>query len=70
MSKGISHLVAAMTIEIGAELSNLIAGVVVAKAGYNAGFLMLAAISIVAVAIFWFKVTETKPGSSSQPTPV
>lgn len=47
-------------IGIGAGLSNLVAGVVVDQAGYDAGFLMLAAIAVVAVAVFWFKVPETK----------
>ncbi|QKQ73158.1 MFS transporter [Nostoc sp. TCL240-02] len=45
---------------IGAGLSNLLAGVVVQRAGYNAGFLMLAAIAAVALAVFWLCVPETK----------
>jgi len=50
----------ATSIGIGAGLSNLLAGFVVQKAGYNVGFLMLAAIAAVALAVFWFFVPETK----------
>lgn len=49
----------ATSIGIGAGLSNLLAGFVVQKAGYNVGFLMLAAIAAVALAVFWFFVPET-----------
>jgi predicted MFS family arabinose efflux permease len=45
---------------IGAGLSNLLAGLVVQRAGYNAGFLMLAAIAMVALIVFWLCVPETK----------
>lgn len=47
-------------IGIGAGLSNLMAGFIVQKAGYNVGFLTLAAIAAVATAVFWFLVPETK----------
>lgn len=47
-------------IGIGAGLSNLLAGFVVLHAGYNFGFLMLAAIAVVATWVFWFLVPETK----------
>lgn len=50
-------------IGIGAGLSNLIAGFVVQKTGYNSAFLMLAAIALVALAVFWFLVPETKVNS-------
>jgi Nucleoside H+ symporter. len=40
--------------------SNLLAGFVAKNAGYNASFLMLAAIATVASAVFWFLVPETK----------
>jgi predicted MFS family arabinose efflux permease len=50
---------------IGAGLSNVLAGIVVQKAGYNAGFLMLAAIAALALAVFWFYVPETKSGLSA-----
>ena len=52
-------------IGIGAALSNILAGFVVGIAGYNAGFLTLAVISLVAVAVFWFAVPETKAGYNS-----
>lgn len=45
---------------IGGFLSNLMAGFLVQKAGYNVGFLVLAAIAAVAVAVFWFFVPESK----------
>lgn len=45
---------------IGAALSNILAGYVVHTAGYNAGFLMLAAIAAVAFLVFWWFVPETK----------
>jgi predicted MFS family arabinose efflux permease len=57
-------------IGIGAGLSNLVAGVFVQKAGYNAGFLLLAAIAVVATATFWFTVPETKSKPSPKLAPV
>ncbi len=45
---------------IGASLSNLLAGFVAKNAGYNVAFLMLAAIAVGALAVFWFFVPETK----------
>jgi MFS family permease len=56
----------ATSIGIGAGLSNLLAGFVVQKAGYNVGFLMLAAIATVALAVFWFLVPETKEEQKKQ----
>ncbi len=56
----------ATSIGIGAGLSNLIAGFVVQKAGYNVGFLMLAAIAVVALGVFWFLVSETKDAQNSK----
>ena len=57
-------------IGIGAGLSNLLAGFVVQQAGYNAGFLLLAAIALVALGVFWFAVPETKTKSLLQRAPV
>ncbi len=44
---------------IGASLSVLISGFIVARAGYNAAFLTLAAVALVALGVFWFFVPET-----------
>lgn len=46
-------------IGIGNGCSNLLAGFVANKVGYNAGFLTLVAISVGALAFFWFFVPET-----------
>lgn len=56
----------ATCIGIGAGLSNLLAGFVVQKGGYNVGFLMLAGIAAVALAVFWFLVPETKQEKSQK----
>ncbi|MBP5974730.1 MFS transporter [Brasilonema sp. CT11] len=53
-------------IGIGAGLSNLLAGFVVEKAGYNTAFLGLAAIAAVATVIFWMLVPETKSSHKAQ----
>jgi MFS family permease len=45
---------------IGASLSTIIAGYIVKAHGYNAGFFFLMSIAIIALAVFWFFVTETK----------
>ncbi|MEH1852221.1 MAG: MFS transporter [Nostoc sp.] len=54
---------------IGAGLSNVLAGFVVKSAGYNVGFLILAAIAVVALAVFWFCVPETKTGVHRKASP-
>ena len=46
---------------IGAALSLLMTGFVVKAAGYNAGFLMLAAIAVVALAFYALAMPETRP---------
>lgn len=48
-------------IEVGAGLSNLLAGFVVKSSAYNVGFLILAALAVVALRVFWFFVPATKP---------
>ena len=47
-------------IGLGGFLSNLMAGFLVQKAGYNVGFLTLAAITVVALAVLLFFVPESK----------
>jgi MFS family permease len=49
---------------IGAFLSNFIAGFVVKNLGYNVGFLILAAIAVAGLALFYLAMPETK---ASQP---
>jgi predicted MFS family arabinose efflux permease len=49
----------ATAIGIGASLSNLLTGLIVQQAGYNAGFLFLAAIAVAALVVFWQFVPET-----------
>ncbi|MEH1776447.1 MFS transporter [Nostoc sp.] len=56
-------------IGVGAGLSNVLAGFVVKSAGYNVGFLILAAIAVVALAVFWFCVPETKTGVNRKASP-
>ncbi|MHC5824958.1 MAG: MFS transporter [Nostoc sp.] len=56
-------------IGIGAGLSNVLAGFVVKSAGYNVGFLILAAIAVVALAVFWFCVPETKTAVNTKASP-
>jgi MFS family permease len=50
---------------IGSGLGNLLAGFVANKFGYTAGLLMLAAIGLGALAVFWFFVPETKERKAS-----
>jgi MFS family permease len=58
----------ATAIGIGASLSNLLTGLIVEQAGYNAGFLFLSAIAVAALVVFWQFVPETN--QSQQATPV
>lgn len=45
---------------VGASLSNAVAGAIVQRAGFNAGFLSLAVIAALATALFWFFMPETQ----------
>jgi hypothetical protein len=48
-----------MTVSTRAGRRNVLAEVMVQRAGYNAS-LLLAAIAVIALAVFWFYVPETK----------
>jgi sugar phosphate permease len=45
---------------IGASSSNLLGGKVVQQLGYQAGFVTMAAIAALALAVFWVAMPETK----------
>jgi MFS family permease len=45
---------------VGASLSNAVAGWIVQRAGFNAGFLFLAGVAAVATALFWLFMPETQ----------
>jgi MFS family permease len=51
---------------VGAGLSNLVAGFVVKGAGFDAGFIMLAAIAAVGSVFFAIAMPETRPSTSQQ----
>jgi len=53
-------------IGLGGFLSNLMAGFLVQKAGYNVGFLTLAAIAVVAFVVLLFFVPESKTGKTGK----
>lgn len=59
----------ATAVGIGASLSNLLTGYVVAARGYNAGFLMLAGVAVVALLVYLFAVPETKPNDEPDAPP-
>jgi MFS family permease len=48
---------------IGASLSTSISGLVVEKLGYTAGFLSVTTVGLIAVAILWIFMPETKPSA-------
>ena len=54
---------------IGSALSNLAAGYVVQAWGYQAGFLCLAGVAAMALALFYYAMPETKDAVSYHPTP-
>ncbi|HEY4309667.1 MAG TPA: MFS transporter [Pirellulales bacterium] len=51
----------ATAIGLGAAASQFLAGIVVDRLGFDAGFLFLSGIAVLAVAVFLFKVPETSP---------
>ena len=51
---------------IGATLSTTLTGLVAGNFGRTAGFLLVAAMALAAVAIIWFFVPETKPSKPSK----
>jgi hypothetical protein len=53
---------------LGAAISNIVAGDIASKAGYNFAFLFLSAIAAMAIVIFWSFMPETLPdrGQSTQ----
>ncbi len=53
-----------MAVGIGASLSNAVAGAIVHRSGYAAGFLSLAGIAAFATAILWLAMPETRPAGS------
>jgi predicted MFS family arabinose efflux permease len=53
---------------IGASLSQVIAGAIVHHVGYNAGFLFLASVAAVALAILYFFMPETRDKEFLNPT--
>jgi MFS family permease len=58
---------------VGAGLSNLLAGFVVKAAGFDSGFVMLAAIAAVGTVFFWLAMPETRPAAMNpdqKPAPV
>lgn len=59
----------ATAVGIGAALSNLVTGHVVAARGYNAGFLMLSGVAVVALFVYHFAMPETKPASEPDQPP-
>jgi MFS family permease len=52
--------VTGMAVGIGASSSNLLGGNVVERLGYQAGFVTMAGIAAVALAVFWMAMPETK----------
>ena len=56
---------------VGASLSTSISGLVVERFGHTAGFLSVTAVGLLAVAILWAFMPETKPSAlprAEQPT--
>ena len=60
----------ATAVGIGASLSQVIAGAIVQHTGYRTGFLFLAGIAAVALAILWIFMPETKLRSENDDAPL
>jgi MFS family permease len=52
---------------IGASFSQFIAGTIVHHTGYRTGFLFLSGVALVALAIFWTFMPETKAATGATP---
>lgn len=67
--------IGAACVGLGAALSNLVAGAVAHLAGYDAAFVMLAAVALAGLALFAFAMPETRyrprsmPGALATPVP-
>jgi MFS family permease len=58
---------------VGASLSTTLSGLIAASLGRTAGFLSIAVVGMIAVALLWFLMPETRPSSGAgrhRPTPV
>jgi len=67
----VSQGVVATAQDIGASLSNTVAGLIVVKAGYSAAFLTLAGVALVALTVFLLGMPETgKSGGNTPRTPL
>ena len=69
LAKGTGRFNLGALSRIGASLSTSISGLVVEKFGYTAGFLSATTGALIAVAIFWMFMPETKPSALSVELP-
>jgi MFS family permease len=72
LTRGTGHTAAGLGLVataqgIGASLSNLIAGVVVVRAGYSAAFLALCTVALAGLALFRLAMPETGRGVAAAP---
>ena len=52
---------------LGASSSNFLVGALVKHFGFDAGFIAMALLAVVALLFFWFAMPETKPGVTAAP---
>jgi MFS family permease len=52
---------------LGAALSNMVAGAIAARFGYDTAFLFLAACALAAFGLFWWGVPESGPATAAAP---